>query len=129
MIIIIVIKFICNRHSDCFESMLYESIKMELHVKLSHHLPLYVVHFEITRKVKCREFNEFFMRGTLGSTQYHKTVRKTGKCWIFVSKIDEILISHLWSVTLIIVNPFAPELLVIARANPCPFYRLWHHQF
>ena len=41
---------------------------------------LYVVHFEITRKVKCGEFNEFFMRGTLGSTQYHKTVRKTGKC-------------------------------------------------
>ena len=79
MIIIIVIKFICNGHFDWLESMLYESIKMELHVKLSHHLLLYVVHFEITRKVMYGEFNEFFMRGTLGSTQYHKTVRKTVK--------------------------------------------------
>ena len=129
MIIIIVIKFICNGHFDWLESMLYDSIKIELHVKLSHHLPLYVVHFEITRKVMCGEFNEFFMRGTLGSTQYHKTVRKTVKHWITVSKINEILISHLWSVTLIIVNPFAHELPVTAHADPCPFYCLWHHQF
>ena len=72
MIIVIVIKFICNRHSDWLESMLYESVKMELHVKLSHHLPLYVVHFEITRKVMCGEINEFFMRGHWGVTNTTK---------------------------------------------------------
>ena len=35
-----------------------------------------------------------------GVTQYRNTLRKIGKCWNTESKIDEIPISHLWSVTL-----------------------------
>ena len=38
-------------------------------------------------------------RGTLGGTQYRNTVRKIGKYRNTVSKIDEILIPHLFSVT------------------------------
>ena len=40
------------------------------------------------------------LRGTLGDTQYRNTVRKTGKYQNSVSKMDEIPIPLLWSVTL-----------------------------
>ena len=39
-------------------------------------------------------------RGTLGGTQYRNTVRKIGKYRNTVSKIDEIPIPYLWSVTI-----------------------------
>ena len=42
----------------------------------------------------------FLMRGRVGGTQYRNAVRKIGKYANFVSKIDEIPILHLWSVTL-----------------------------
>ena len=32
-------------------------------------------------------------------------------------------------IIIIIINPFAPEPLVTARADPGPFYPLWRHQF